>query len=443
MRLSLAEVAQATGGAVTGPAGAVVDSYHTDSREVAPGGLFFALSGSETDGHRFLADAIERGAAAVVVDREVDAGGAPVVRVTDTWAALYDLARHVLARVSPLVVGVTGSNGKTSTKEFAAAALSPRFRTWKTHGNLNTETGVPLTILHLEPEHQALVLEMGMQAPGEIARLAALAQPWVGIITTVGTVHLEFFDSQEDLARAKGELVAALPADGLAVLPAGSEHLEVLRALSTAPVTTFGPGGDWDYDGYRPEGAGSRFQVRGVEVALRLGGRHMAANALAALAAADFAGVPLPAAAAALAEVTVLQRLAELEAPGGFTVVDDSYNASPESMLAAFATVAERPHRGRLLAVLGEMRELGQVADQAHVEVGRRAREVFDAVCVIDVGRGALLAEAAGGQLAPDREAALAWVRAQARPGDTVLVKASHGVHLEELVARLLDGAAS
>ena len=441
MRLSLAEVAQATGGEIAGPPAAELTSYHTDSREVAPGGLFFALSGAETDGHRFLADAIERGAAAVVVDREVEAGEAAVLQVTDTWAALYDLARHVLARVSPLVVGVTGSNGKTSTKEFAAAALSPRFRTWKTHGNLNTETGVPLTILQLEPEHQALVLEMGMQAPGEIARLAALAQPRVGIITTVGTVHLEFFDSQQDLARAKGELLAALPPDGLAVLPAGSQHLELLSALSAAPIATFGPGGDWDYDAYRPDGAGSRFQVRGLEVALKLGGRHMAANALAALAAADFAGVPLANAAAALAGVTVLQRLAELSAPGGFTVVDDSYNASPESMLAAFATVAERPHSGRLLAVLGEMRELGPIADQAHREVGRRAGQVFDAVCVVDVGRGALLAEAAGGELAANREAALAWVRAEARPGDTVLVKASHGVHLEELVMRLMDGA--
>jgi len=441
MRLSLAEVAQATGGEIAGPPAAELTSYHTDSREVAPGGLFFALSGAETDGHRFLADAIERGAAAVVVDREVEAGEAAVLQVTDTWAALYDLARHVLARVSPLVVGVTGSNGKTSTKEFAAAALSPRFRTWKTHGNLNTETGVPLTILQLEPEHQALVLEMGMQAPGEIARLAALAQPRVGIITTVGTVHLEFFDSQQDLARAKGELLAALPPDGLAVLPAGSQHLELLSALSAAPIATFGPGGDWDYDAYRPDGAGSRFQVRGLEVALKLGGRHMAANALAALAAADFAGVPLANAAAALAGVTVLQRLAELSAPGGFTVVDDTYNASPESMLAAFATVAERPHGGRLLAVLGEMRELGPIADQAHREVGRRAGQVFDAVCVVDVGRGALLAEAAGGELAANREAALAWVRAEARPGDTVLVKASHGVHLEELVMRLMDGA--
>src|SRR5437588_2090289 len=205
MHLSLVEVAAAIGGATASGPSVEVTTYHTDSRQVLPGGLFFALKGAETDGHRFVGDAAARGAAAVVVDREVDAGAAAVLRVADTWAALYALARQVLARVSPLVVGVTGSNGKTSTKEFLASALAPSFRTWKTHGNLNTETGVPLTILQLEPEHQALVLEMGMQAPGEIARLAALAQPRVGIITTVGTVHLEFFESPQDLARAKGE----------------------------------------------------------------------------------------------------------------------------------------------------------------------------------------------------------------------------------------------
>jgi len=437
MRLPLAEVADAIGANVSG-SGAEVTSYHTDSREVLPGGLFFALQGAETDGHRFAGDAARRGAVAVVVDRDLDAGGATVVRVTDTWTALYDLARHVLARVSPLVAGVTGSNGKTSTKEFLAAALATRQPTWKTYGNLNTETGVPLTILQLEPDHRALVLEMGLQGPGEIARLAALAQPRIGVITTIGTVHLEFFASQAELARAKGELVAALPPDGLAVLPAASEHLELLGSLSTAPVTTFGPGGDWRLDDYRPDGSGCRFRVRGAEVALKLGGRHMATNALAALAAADFAGVPPAEAASALSEVSIGGRLAELEAPGGYTLVDDSYNASPESMFAAFETVAERPHEGRLLAVLGEMRELGPAADQAHREVGARAREVFDAVCVIDVGRGALLAESSRGELVPDRVAALSWVRGQACPGDTVLVKASHGVRLDELVAELL-----
>src|SRR6266567_1654392 len=199
MRLRLAEVAQAAGGTLQGSGAAEVGSYHTNSREVVPGVLFFALKGAETDGRRYVPDALARGAAALVLPAgrggpsgEGGGGGVAMIRVPDTWEALYALARHVLDRVDPLVVGVTGSNGKTSTKEFAAAALGAKLPTWKTHGNLNTETGVPLTILQLEPEHRALVLEMGMQAAGEIARLAELARPRVGIVTTVGTVHLEF-----------------------------------------------------------------------------------------------------------------------------------------------------------------------------------------------------------------------------------------------------------
>lgn len=438
MRLGREEVAEAVGGAPSGPA-AEFTSYHSNSREVRPGGLFFALRGAEMDGHRFVGDALARGARGVVVEHEVaDAAGATMIQVADSWRALYDLARHVQDRVRPLVVGITGSNGKTSTKEMLAAVLATRHRVLRTEGNLNTETGVPLTVLQLEPGVTAMVLEMGMQGPGEIARLAELARPQVGVITTIGSVHMEFFDSREDLARAKGELVAALPADGLAVLPAESEFLPLLRGLTRAPAVTFGRGGDLELVDYRPRGQGCAFKVRGVEVQLGVGGRHMASNALAALAAAEFAGVDLEAGARALDEVRVAQRLAEQPAPAGFVVVDDSYNASPESMLAAFDTVAERPHGARLLAVLGEMRELGALAEPAHRDVGRRAAEVFDRLCVIGVGLGPVLAEAAGADLVPDREQAAAWVRENAGPGDVVLVKASHGLHLEELVAELL-----
>src|ERR1700730_15785983 len=194
-------------------------SVHTDSREVQPGGLFFALRGAETDGHRFIADAVAKGAVGIVVERPPEGPvAAEVLAVPDTWAALYQLARRRLEEVAPLVVGITGSNGKTSTKEMLAAILATRFRVLKTEGNLNTETGVPLTILGLEAGHEVLVLEMGMQAAGEIAHLAALASPRIGIVTGIGTVHVEFFNSVEGIAEAKAELVEALPGDGLAVL---------------------------------------------------------------------------------------------------------------------------------------------------------------------------------------------------------------------------------
>ncbi len=412
-------------------------SVHTDSREVKAGGLFFALTGNETDGHRFLADAVARGAAGVIVERAPEGDlAAEVVVVPDTWKALYELARSRLEEAAPIVVGITGSNGKTSTKEMLAAILATRYQVLSTEGNLNTETGVPLTILRLAPGvHEVLVLEMGMQGPGEIARLAALASPRIGIVTGIGTVHIEFFDSVEGIARAKAELVEALPADGLAILNHDDPTTPLIRARSRAPILTFGlEGGDFRGEGY----AAGAFTVRGIPVRLRIPGRHQARNALAALAAAEHLGVSLDRGAAALADVEVDRRLQSLPAPAGFSVVDDAYNASPESMLAAFDAVSERPHPGRLLAVLGEMRELGPLAREAHERVGARAREVFDELCVVDIGNGRLLAEAAGGELVPDKPAAVRWVRARAGEGDVVLVKASHGVALEEVVEELL-----
>jgi UDP-N-acetylmuramoyl-tripeptide--D-alanyl-D-alanine ligase len=442
MRLTADEVLSATGGRLhAGPADAVFASFHTDSREIAEGGLFFALQGSAMDGHQFVAEAARRGAAGVVVSRPVEAPGAAVLVVDDTWQALYRLAGWVRAEVNPLVVGVTGSNGKTSTKEMAAAVLGTRHSVLKSEGNLNTETGLPLTLLKLARDDQVAVLEMGMQGPGEIARLAALARPLVGVITGIGTVHAEYFaDGQRGIAKAKGELVEALPADGLAVLNRDDGFFGFLGGLSKAPVLGVGlDSGDLRGEDYRPTSdGGSDFRVDGVDVHLPLAGRHQARNALAALAVGRFAGVPLEEGAAALAEVQVEHRLQERRAAAGYVVVDDAYNASPESMLAAFEALLERPRGGRLIAVLGEMRELGSLAEEAHQRVGRRAAEVFDRVAVVDVGRGRLLAEAAGAQLLPDRSAAADWVRATAEPGDRVLVKASHGVALYELVEELV-----
>ena len=441
MRLSLLEILEVTGGGEIGgtQVGETFSTFHTDSREVRPGGVFFALRGAEMDGHQFVGDAIARGAAAVVVQRrqEIPAGIVEVV-VPDTWAALYALAAHALRRVQPLVVGVTGSNGKTSTKEMVAAILARHFNVLRSHGNLNTETGVPLTVLSLEPHHSALVLEMGLQNAGDIARLAAIARPVIGIVTNVGVVHMEFFASREDLARAKGELVAALPEEGLAVLNADNEFFPLLAQMTPARVASFGQeSGDYRVERYEWAPDGARFEIHGVEVTLGVAGRHQALNAAAALAACEFAGVPLAAGADALSGVQVQHRLQELPAPAGFTVVDDAYNASPESMLAAFDTLAERPRSGRLLGVLGEMRELGSLSEEAHQRVGARAAEVFDAVVVVDGERARPMAEAAGAQVVADRRAAADWVRQNAQPGDHVLVKASHGVRLDELVREL------
>ena len=443
MRLSLLEILEATGGGEVGgtQVGNVFSTFHTDSREVARGGVFFALRGAEMDGHRFVDDAIRRGAAAVVVEnrREVPPGIAQIF-VPDAWAALYALASSTLQRVNPLVVAVTGSNGKTSTKEMLAAILATRFEVLRTTGNLNTETGVPLTILALEPHHTALVLEMGLQHAGDIGRLVALARPSVGVITNIGVVHMEFFSGREDLARAKGELVAGLSEEGVAVLNADDQFYPLLVAMTSAKVSSFGvTHGEYRVEGYTTAtGGGSRFSVRGVEVDLKLEGRHQAMNAAAALAAGVAAGVPLEEGAHALRSVAVEHRLEDLPVAGGYSIVDDAYNASPESMLAAFEALAESPRRGRLLAVLGQMAELGSVSEESHRRVGRRAAEVFDAVCVVDGERARVLAESAGAELVADRPAAAEWVRRNAREGDRVLVKASHGVRLDEVVKELI-----
>jgi UDP-N-acetylmuramoyl-tripeptide--D-alanyl-D-alanine ligase len=444
MRLSLLEILEATGGGEVGgtQVGNAYATYHTDSREVVQGGVFFALRGAEMDGHRFVDDAIRRGAAAVVVERrrEIPHGIAEVL-VPSTWKALYSLASHALQRVSPLVVAVTGSNGKTSTKEMIAAILSRRFEVARSMGNLNTETGVPMTILRLEPHHKALVLEMGMQQAGDIARLVALARPTIGVITNIGTVHMEFFESQEALARAKGEMVAGLPEDGTAILNADDQFYPMLVAITAAKVTSFGvTKGDYRVEGYRAlTGGGSEFSVNGVDVQLSLEGRHQAMNAVAALAAGVAAGVPLDEGAAALGNVVVDHRLQELPAAGGYTIVDDAYNASPESMLAAFEALAESPRRGRLLAVLGQMGELGVLSEESHRRVGSRAAEVFDAVCVLDGERARVLAESAGGELVSSRPAARDWVRRNAREGDRILIKGSHSTHLDEVVRELTE----
>ncbi len=442
MRLSLLEILEVTGGGEVGgtQVGETFSTFHTDSREVKSGGLFFALRGAEKDGHEFVADAIARGAAAVVVQRRKEVSpGIVEIMVPDTWAALYALAAHALRRVQPLVVAVTGSNGKTSTKEMVAAVLGAHFNVLRTQGNLNTETGVPLTVLSLEPHHSALVVEMGLQRAGDIARLAALTKPVIGIITNVGIVHIQFFDSREGLARAKGELVAALPEEGLAVLNADNHFHPLLAQMTTARVVTFGnEKGDYRVDGYRAlNDGGSVFSIRGVEVRLGVGGRHQALNAAAALAAGEFAGVPLATGANALGEVLIEHRLQERTTPAGYTIVDDAYNASPESMLAAFDTLAETPRPGRLLAVLGEMRELGALSDESHRRVGQRAAEVFAAFCVLDGAHARAMAEAGGGEVVADRAAAADWVRRNAAPGDRVLIKASHGARLDELVEEL------
>lgn len=430
-----------------------------DSRRVPPGSLFVALRGERTDGHHHVADAVRAGAAVVLVEapQQLPANlDAAMVVVPDSLAALQELATWWRSRHAVRVVGITGSTGKTLAKEVTADVLSRTFRTLRNEGNLNSESGLPLTLLRLEPEHQVAVLEMSMYTLGEIARLAEIARPEVGVVLAVHPTHLERAGSIDRIARAKAELPQALPRDGLAVLNADDYRVVAMRDVTVASTRTFGLGAEADVraDEIVSHGlAGTEFTLHapwGVR-RLRSGtpGRHLVPHALAASAVAEWLGEPLDEVAAALeAGSSAAHRMAVCPGTSGATIVDDTYNASPISVTAALDFLAETPvaHGRRRIAVLGDMLELGAHEERLHREVGRHAARAADAI--ITVGpRGSWIAQGArtggAGRVleADDPEAAVALLDRDVAPGpgDIVLLKASRGIELDRAVDRLLD----
>ncbi len=438
-----------------------------DSRLVMPGNLFVALPGERTDGHRFLAAAVEAGAAAVLVSRGPDpAAGEPahdtlgdvtLIEVPDTLPALHAVAAAWRARFTPIVVGITGSIAKTSTKEAVAGVLAGRFRTLRTEGNQNNEVGLPLTLLRLGPEHEAVVLEMGMYTGGEIRGLAAIGRPSIGIVTAVQPVHLSRIGSIEAIEDAKAELVEALPAadsGGVAILNADDERVARMAGRTRARVVTYGfaPTADVTADRIVTAGfAGMRFRLRTPagerETGIPSLGRLAVHNALAAAAAGLAAGMTLEEILPGLAATSTAPHRSAIVRARGLTIVDDAYNASPGSMRAALDLLDGLP--GRHVAVLGEMRELGDAHETAHREVGAAASGL-DLLIVVDGGPGGAAAGIADGALdgglAPERilvasdvPDAVRLVRAATAAGDVILVKASRGVELE----RLVDGLAA
>ena len=392
----------------TGPGRAVIDS-----RLAGPGDLFVGLPGTRTHGGAHAAEVLARGAWGVLVDQEHAAGLSGVVLVAeDPLAALQRLATAWRRALACSVIGVTGSVGKTSTKDLIAAMVAQGRRVVANDRNLNTEIGLPLTVLGAPPGTEVLVLEMGMRGPGQIAELAAIAEPDVGVITALGPVHLEQMGTMEAIAAEKAALVRGLPAGGTAILPAG-EPLLAPHARADVTTVTFGPGGDVD------EAA-----LAGLDIGF--GAAHMRRNACAALAAARAVGVePTGHVAVELSELRG-QRLA---LPGAITVVNDCYNANPVSMRAALDDLAQTTSDPptRRVAVLGDMRELGPDAERYHREVGEYAR-ARGVELLIAVGP---LSRAYGGDVEVDTAAEAAErVGDLLQPGDTVLVKASNGVGL-------------
>lgn len=458
LALTAADIVAATGGRLVRPSDRSIRGAAVDSRSVAPGNLFVALPGETTDGHRFLGDAVAAGAAALLV-RETEWSAGPsidmaaanqsdvaIVAVPDTLLGLHAVATAWRGRFSPLVVGVTGSIAKTSTKEAAAAVLAERFVTLKSEGNANNEIGLPLTVLRMGPEHEAAVLEMGMYVGGEIAQLTAIAQPRIGVVTAVREVHLSRIGSIEAVERAKAELVAVLPANGTAVLNADDARAAGMRTRTAAQIITYGfaPRADVRAEEVASAGLdGMRFTLIApggtVGVSTPALGRHGVHNGLAAAAVGVAAGLDLHQIAAGLRRGWQAEHRDQVIRIPGLTVLDDTYNASPVSMLAALELLSTLP--GRHVAVLGEMLELGEAHERGHREVGAAAAELVDQLVVVGRGAAGIAAGAKGlGDrvvLVPDRETALAVLRQRLRPGDAVLVKASRGAALEWVVGSL------
>ena len=465
MKLTLAEAAIGAGAVLEAPAdwanaGTLVASgYSIDSRTVGHGELFFAVRGERLDGHDFVAGAMERGAVAAVVSRARVAElpdsvlARPLLITEDPLIALQALAAHVRRRWGKRVVAITGSAGKTTTKEAVAVALGAKFNVLKSRGNLNNGFGLPLELLRLEPEHEFAVLEMGMNHSGEIAMLARIAAPDWGVVTNVGTAHVENFSlGQAGIARAKFELVEALPASGVAFLNCDDAYVSQFGRDFPGRVVYFGAGpcADPQTVAASEDAAGLHIKFRAGErtgsMTLQLLGTHNASNAMAGLAVALEAGVDINDAVAALSTLTAGDKRGQVIEIGGATILNDSYNSNPEALRSMIRTLAGRPAQRRIL-VAGEMLELGEQGIALHAICGRAAAEAdLDLVAGVQGNAVHLAAAACASGVAslflPNAEEAGSWLIQTLRPGDVVLVKGSRGVHLERAIEKLKEGIA-
>jgi len=474
--LTLADITAGIAGGRLRPdalAGAVaiqVSSVVIDSRQARPGSLFVALRGEHYDGHDFIPAALAAGAVAViterapasfsgtVIDLERPAPGLPALAapiclvVPSSLAALQAAASFWRRRHAVRVVGITGSVGKTTCKELIAAILSRRYHTLRSRGNYNNEIGLPLTLLQLDSSHERVVLEMGMYAMGEISRLAEIALPHVGVVTNVGPSHLERLGTLEHIAQAKAELPQALPSaqeGGIAILNADDERVRAMARLTPARVLTYGlsPEADLWADGIESEGLeGIRFRFHfegeAIHAHLPVLGRHSVHSALAAAAVALVEGLPWSDVISGLNDQSLQLRIVVVPGPAGSTIVEDVYNSSPPSALAALNLLAEL--NGRRIAVLGDMQELGSYAQEGHKLVGERAREIVDRLVTVGplariIGEQALEAgmPTSAVQMVETNAEAITLLLASIEPGDMILVKGSRAVKMEEIVAAL------
>lgn len=429
----------------------------SDSRQAQPGDLFFALPGERFDGHEFVAEVAKKGVAAVVVQNTrvpAESLGCAVIAVDNTRLALGRLAAHYRADFDLPVIAVGGSNGKTTTKELLAAVLRQKLNTLWSEASFNNDIGVPLTLLKLEPGHQAAVLEVGTNHPGELAPLVRMIQPKLGVITSIGREHLEFFGDLAGVTAEEGWLAELLPPGGKLFLNGDNEWADILARRSLAIVVRvgFGAGNDWRAQDVRLDAQGTTFQVRSTkpefegEYRVNLLGRHQAGNALFALAVGAELGLSAAEVRRGLTECKPAKMRLQPWDWNGVWVLDDAYNANADSMLAALETLREISSAGRRVAVLGDMAELGAHSPAAHAEVGRRAAQSgIDQLFAVGKMAGVMAGAAREAGLRAVDEFADAPAAAEAvknflKPGDVVLLKASRSSRLERLSEALRAG---
>ena len=417
----------------------VSSGIQTDSRTLKSGEVFLALRGDKFDGHEFVPTAIAKGAIAAIVDFEYENPGFPVLQVKDTLKAYQQIGRWWRDRFNIPVIGVTGSVGKTTTKELIAAVLGTKGRVHKTYGNYNNEIGVPKTLLELGAENNYAVIEMAMRGRGQIAELTQIARPTIGVITNVGTAHIELLGSEEAIAEAKCELLAEMSADSVAIL----NHDNLLLMATAAKVwhgevVTFGFSGG-DIQGQLIDN--ETVEVAGIELPLPLPGRHNATNFLAALAVAKVLGIDWASLKGGVMVDMPTGRSQRFNLPNDVVILDETYNAAPEAMIAALQLLADTPGK-RKIAVLGAMKELGERSQQLHQRVGETVRKLnLDGLLILVDGQDAeaiaLSAEGVPSECFATHAELVARLKTFVQAGDRLLFKAAHSVGLDRVVNQL------
>jgi UDP-N-acetylmuramoyl-tripeptide--D-alanyl-D-alanine ligase len=450
MKLPLSRVAEFLFAAGEFDANAVAQGYSIDSRSIQRGELFLAVKGERMDGHDFVTQALEKGAVAAVIRKDQLARyplRTGLITVDDTLTALQTLATAVRRLWAKPLIGVTGSAGKTTTKEAIAHVLSARFRVLKSEGNFNNHFGLPLMLLKIEPEHDLAVIEMGMSHAGEIAALAKIAQPELGVVTNVAPVHLEFFESIAGIARAKYELVEALPATGTAVLNADDEYVSQFGRDFHGKVVLYGlrTSADVRAENIEPRGSdGSTFDVVvgscREKAILHLVGAHNIYNALAAVAVGLERGLSPSEAVAALATLAPADKRGQVVNLGNITIINDCYNCNPKALEAMVDALAAMPAKRRIV-VVGEMLELGPASEELHRQAGRHIATKKINVLLGVRGQAQQVVEAANeagmrAEFVATPEEAGDWLARETRDGDVVLLKASRGVKLERALEK-------